>query len=123
MEEVGYISPEQRLAAEAEPVAVVEEGSDAQQQRYPAAHFVEEVKSWLLTESDALGESQAERYNNLLRGGLTITTTIDLDIQAKAEAAVAAVLPGQGTDPRTPDAALSSIEPVDRFHPGHGRRP
>ncbi|MCO5319037.1 MAG: transglycosylase domain-containing protein [Microthrixaceae bacterium] len=112
MRDEGYISPEQAEAATEEPLGVVDrEQQLASTARYPAAHFVEEVKHWLLTESDALGEHQAERYDALLRGGLTITTTIDLDLQAQAEAAIAQVLPGQGTDPRMPDAALTSIEP------------
>jgi penicillin-binding protein 1A len=112
MAEEGYISGEQQLLAAAEPVATVEGGDGAAPSRYPAAHFVEEVKRWLLTESDALGDSQAERYNNLLRGGLTITTTIDLQAQATAEAAVAEILPDQVANPRTPDAALTSIDPA-----------
>ena len=112
MAEEGYISEEQQLLAAAEPVATVEGGDGAAPSRYPAPHFVEEVKRWLLTESDALGDSQAERYNNLLRGGLTITTTIDLQAQATAEAAVAEMLPDQVVNPRTPDAALTSIDPA-----------
>ncbi|MFV0316368.1 MAG: transglycosylase domain-containing protein [Microthrixaceae bacterium] len=116
MDEVGYISPEQRFAASAVPLDVIPRDDPASApQRYPAPHFVEEVKRWLLTESDALGDNQAERYNNLLRGGLTITTTIDLDVQAKAEAAIADILPGQGINPRMPDAALTSIEPATGF--------
>ncbi|MCB9386549.1 MAG: transglycosylase domain-containing protein [Microthrixaceae bacterium] len=112
MQEEGYISPEQRFDASAQTIGVLPADDPATSpDRYPAPHFVEEVKQWLLTESDALGDNQAERYNNLLRGGLTITTTIDLDVQAKAEASIAEILPGQGADPRMPDAALTSIEP------------
>jgi penicillin-binding protein 1A len=117
MESQGYITAEQHYAAALEPVTVVDGAgpTDPTQQRYPAAHFVEEVKKWLLTGSDALGDNQAERYDNLLRGGLTITTTIDLDLQAKAEATVAKVLPGQGSDSDVPDAALASVEPSTGF--------
>lgn len=116
MQEEGYISAEQRDTAAAEPLSVLPgTNRQVQSERYPAAHFIEEVKSWLLSESDALGDNQAERYDNLLRGGLTITTTIDLDLQAEAEAAIAEVLPGQGADPRMPDAALTSIEPRTGF--------
>ncbi len=114
MQDEGYISAEQRFAAASEPLGVIPADSSATGKapdRYPAAHFVEEVKHWLLFDSDALGDNHAERYNNLLRGGLTITTTIDLDLQAKAEAAIAEVLPGQGVNPKMPDAALTSIEP------------
>ena len=114
MEEQGYITPEQQLAASALPLGVTE-APPPEAVHYPAAHFVEEVKRWLLVESDALGENQAERYDNLLRGGLTITTTVDLELQAKAEEAVREVLPGQGSDSRMPDAALTSIEPATGF--------
>ncbi|MCZ7628417.1 MAG: transglycosylase domain-containing protein [Microthrixaceae bacterium] len=116
MQEEGYISAEQRLAAAAEPLVVLPDTNpEAVPVRYPAAHFVEEVKQWLLSESDALGDNQAERYDNLLRGGLTITTTIDLDLQTDAEAAIAKVLPKQGENPKMPDAALTSIEPRTGF--------
>lgn len=116
MNEEGYISAEQRLAAAAEPLVVVPDSNPQESPvHYPAPHFVEEVKHWLLSESNALGESQAERYDNLLRGGLTITTTIDLDVQAKAEAAITGILPNQGVNPRMPDAALTSIEPRTGF--------
>ena len=115
MEEEGYISPEQQFLASAEPLGVVEEPPADTGARYPAAHFVEEVKKWLLSESDAIGDNQAERYDNLLRGGLTITTTIDLDMQAKAEAAIAEVLAGQGENPRIPDSALTAIDPATGY--------
>ena len=112
MEEEGYISPEQQSAAAAEPLGVIDEQAGNTQARYPAAHFVEEVKKWLLRGSDAIGSNQQERYNNLLRGGLTITTTIDLDLQAKAESSITEVLPDQGVNPRMPDAALTAIDPA-----------
>ncbi|MCP4435000.1 MAG: hypothetical protein GY812_05770 [Actinomycetia bacterium] len=115
MEEEGYISPEQEASASAEPLGVVDEVDSPEQVRYPAAHFVEEVKRWLLHESDAIGDNQAERYNNLLRGGLTITTTIDLDMQAKAEAAINEVLPNMGSNPKIPDAALTTIDPATGY--------
>ena len=69
------------------------------------------MKQWLLKGTDILGDSQTERFNNLFGGGLRITTTIDLDQQARAEASIREILPGQGTDPRTPDAGLVSIDP------------
>ncbi len=115
MEEEGYISPEQQFLASSEPLGVIEDPPAETDVRYPAAHFVEEVKKWLLSESDAIGDNQAERYDNLLRGGLTITTTIDLDMQARAEAAIAEVLPGQGVNARIPDAALTAIDPATGY--------
>jgi penicillin-binding protein 1A len=115
MEGQGYITPEQQLATSALPLGVTEAPPAPEAVRYPAAHFVEEVKHWLLVESDALGDNQAQRYDNLLRGGLTITTTVDLDLQAKAEEAMRQVLPGQGSDSKMPDAALTSVEPATGF--------
>jgi penicillin-binding protein 1A len=86
-----------------------------EQAPYPAPHFVDEVKSWLLRETDVLGDTVAERRERLLRGGLRIETTIDLRLQQLAEESIAEVLRGQGTDPRVPDAALVSIEPRTGF--------
>lgn len=115
MHELGYITEAQRDAAKAAPVEIAPPQPRPEQQPYPAAHFVDEVKRHLLKESDALGSSQAERYNNLYRGGLRIVTTIDLDLQAAAERSIAAVLRNQGTDPKTPDAGLVSIEPATGY--------
>lgn len=111
MQELGDITAQQREAAAATPLALAAPQPLPEQAPYPAPHFVDAVKQWLLKDSNALGTSQAERYNNLYRGGLTITTTIDLDLQAMAEQSIAKVLPGQGTDPRTPDAGLVSLDP------------
>ena len=115
MQELGDITPQQQAAARAVPLQLAAPQPLPEQAPYPAAHFVDAVKEWLLKDSDALGSSQAERYNNLYRGGLKITTTIDLDMQAMAEQSVARVLPGQGTDPRTPDAGLVSLDPHTGF--------
>ena len=75
-------------------------------QEYVAAHFVEEVKQWIINDP-RFGDNRTERINLLFGGGLRIHTTIDLELQAQAEAAVAAVLP----DPGGPDAALVTIHP------------
>jgi penicillin-binding protein 1A len=115
MQELGYITRDQRLAASAAPVEVVPPLPTPEQLPYPAAHFVDEAKDWLLKRSDALGTSQAQRYDALVRGGLRITTTIDLDLQAQAEESIAAVLRNQGSDPRTPDAGLVAVDPRTGF--------
>jgi penicillin-binding protein 1A len=75
--------------------------------RYPAAHFVEEVKRFVLG-NDAFGATRDERERSLFTGGLRIQTTLDLDEQAAAEDAVAKVLSRPGSDP---EAALVSTEP------------
>ena len=111
MKDQGYITADQSAAADAAPVQLVPPAPLPETQPYPAPHFVDEVKKWLLKGSNVLGNSQTERFNNLYGGGLKITTTIDLDTQAQAEASVAAILKNQGSDPRMPDAALVSIEP------------
>jgi len=78
--------------------------------RYPAAHFVEEVKQWIL-QDPRFGATAQERRDLLFGGGLRIHTTLDLGLQAKAEAAVAEILP----DPSGPDASLVAIEPATGY--------
>ena len=56
-------------------------------------HFSEEVKAYLLNKSTLLGDTYAERYNKLFRGGLRVYTTIDPAVQAAAESARATQLP------------------------------
>src|SRR5690606_21157861 len=82
-------------------------------ERYAAAHFVEEVKQWIL-QDPRFGATAQERRDLLFGGGLRIHTTLDLRLQAQAEAAVAEVLP----DPNGPDASLVAIEPAT----GHVKR-
>jgi penicillin-binding protein 1A len=75
--------------------------------RYPAPHFVDEVIKFIETDP-AFGDTPEKREELLYSGGLRIHTTVDLDLQAKAEDAVAHVL----TDPdRDPDAALVAVDP------------
>ncbi|HEX4905524.1 MAG TPA: PBP1A family penicillin-binding protein [Acidimicrobiales bacterium] len=74
-------------------------------ERYPAAHFVEQVKRFVL-DDPRFGATPAERRQLLFGGGLRITTTLDLDRQAEAEMAVASVRPPAPG----PDAALVSME-------------
>ncbi len=111
MLELGDITEQQHTAAAATPIDLAPPQPLPEQDPYPAPHFVDAVKEWLLKDSDVLGKTQAERYNNLYRGGLRITTTIDLDVQAMAERSIAKVLPNQGKDPKSPDAGLVSLDP------------
>ncbi len=115
MYEQQLITEVQRDAALAQPIQLVDLQPTPEQVPYPAAHFVDAVKSWLLNQSDALGTTPEARRETLLRGGLRITTTVDLNLQALAEQSIAEVLPGQGADPKTPDAALVSLEPRTGF--------
>jgi len=94
---------------------------DDEEDRYPAGHFVEEVKAWILNgefmteawvaenpvKAAELSTYQA-REDLLFRGGIRIRTTIDLDLQRRAESAIQAILPqGQGI----PDASAVIIDP------------
>lgn len=75
--------------------------------RYPAPHFVEEVKQWFLANPE-FGETRADRIQLLFGGGLRIHTTIDPTLQAQAEAARDQVLPDSQTDP---EVSIVALEP------------
>jgi penicillin-binding protein 1A len=74
----------------------------------PNDYFVEQVKQTLLDDR-RLGETEAERYNAVFKGGLKIITTLDPDVSKAAQKAVDDILPD--TDGRF-TAALASIEPA-----------
>ncbi len=98
------LSPLEAYAAGVQPLQLAS-GIVPAAERYPAAYFVEEVKQWLL-DDPRFGATPQARRDLLFGGGLRIQTTVDLEMQAQAEAAVAAILP----DPNGPDASLVSIE-------------
>lgn len=76
-------------------------------ERYEAAHFVEEVKRWFL-DNDAFGSTEAAREQLLFQGGLRIYTTVDLDLQRAAEKARNETLPAvDGLD-----AAIVTMDPT-----------
>ncbi len=100
-----YITVEQRDAALASPPRL-EEYTNRLETRYPAGHFVEEVRRWFL-DNPAFGASRGVRERLLFEGGLRIETTVDLDLQASAEQAVETHMPaGRGH----PDAAVVLLE-------------
>lgn len=111
MADLGMIDPPARDAARVAPLTLAPPAAPTEQTSYAAPHFVDEVKRWLLQDSDLLGETDTERYINLYRGGLRITTTLDPYRQFLAEAAVNETLPDRGLNAGTPDAALVSMEP------------
>ena len=76
---------------------------------YPAAYFVDYVQRMLTYHPDYefLGKTAEQRQKRLFTGGLRIYTTVDLDMQAAAEAAVDSVL----QFPADPHASLVAIEP------------
>ena len=76
---------------------------------YPAPYFVDYVQR-LLTyhpDFDFLGKTTAQRTKRLFTGGLRIYTTVDLDMQAAAEEAVANTLSYESD----PHASLVAMEP------------
>jgi penicillin-binding protein 1A len=93
--------------ATVEPLALAPE-VPVLEERYAAAHFVEEVKQFILHD-ERFGATASARRDLLFTGGITVRTTIDLGLQAAAEAAVAAVLPDPATDP---EAAVVAIDPA-----------
>ena len=100
-----FITEEQHAAAVASPPHL-EEYSARLETRYPAGHFVEEVRRWFL-DNPAFGPSRGVRERLLFEGGLRIETTVDLDLQQAAEQAVESHIPaGRGH----PDAAVVVLE-------------
>ncbi|MCB1028580.1 MAG: transglycosylase domain-containing protein, partial [Microthrixaceae bacterium] len=112
----GYINPQTAETAEETPLGVIPKGDRPGEAAYPAGHFVSEVREWFL-DNPEFGTTRAERAELLYGGGLRIYTTIDLNTQAQAEAAVNKFLPNPGFqgDPNDfshdPDAALVTVEP------------
>ena len=107
MVRLGWAAPEAATAAAGETL-VTPTPADA---RYPAPHFVERVKRFIL-DDPRFGPTAAARRDLLFRGGLRISTTLDLKAQAQAEQAVARVLTAPERDPA---AAVVSIEPATGF--------
>lgn len=107
MAELGYIEPETADFAKSGGLLVEHK---PEQEQYAGAHFVERVKRFVL-DNPIFGETAAERRQLLFGGGLRIRTTIDLDQQYLAEAAVGQVRPPAPG----PDAALVAMEPTTGY--------
>ncbi len=105
-----YISQEEHDQAVARPIELVKD-VPLLQQRYPAAYFVEDVKQWFLG-NPAFGPTREARTKLLFEGGLDIHTTVDLDLQASAEATVESILPDNGTNPDAAAVVLGTT-PAD----------
>jgi penicillin-binding protein 1A len=84
----GYITQADADAAKTEPLPTVKPPGELR----PADDFVEEVQARLLNDT-RLGETEKERRDTLLQGGLQIYTTQDPIMQAQAEEAVNAITP------------------------------
>ena len=99
-----YITEDEYEQALLQPIDLIPDVPILEEE-YPAAHFVEDVKQWFLS-NPQFGATREERNTLLFEGGLDIYTTIDLDLQADAEAAVERVLPQVASDGSlNPDAA------------------
>jgi penicillin-binding protein 1A len=72
----------------------------------PDSPLVETIKRAFLG-NDAFGATRAERVDKLFRGGLTIQTTLDPNLQRAAENIVRTRFP----DPNGPTGAVASIDP------------
>ncbi len=77
-----------------------------QERAIERTYYTEALRDFLLNRSDILGDTYEERYTRLYRGGLSIHTTLDPFVQARAEDA-RDQLPENGIGI---DAALTSIE-------------
>ena len=118
MASLGYITDAERASATETPIQLSSTPASDPTHRYPAPFFVEEVKRFIRSD-EHFGKTPAERDNLLLNGGLKIYTTLDLAMQAKAEAAITTHFPHQDrkvTDSnKDPDAALVAIDPRTGF--------
>lgn len=112
-----YITEEEYEQALLQPIDLIADVPILEEQ-YPAAHFIEDVKQWFL-DDPRFGATREERTTLLFEGGLDIYTTIDLGLQADAEAAVERVLPQvAGDGSLNPDAAavIMGTTPEDDGH-------
>jgi membrane peptidoglycan carboxypeptidase len=102
----GYITQAEAYAAENEPMPTWL----PQDELRPRSLLVSEVQDRLLADP-RLGKTPKERRNALLKGGLSITTTFDKNLQTLADDAVRTSLPAS---PSGPDwvSSLVSIDPT-----------
>ncbi|XCB29235.1 transglycosylase domain-containing protein [Arcanobacterium hippocoleae] len=111
MHQLGYITKEEYDAAVKVNIADMLHVSPAKngcEMAGNAAYFCETVITDILN-SDSWGKSRADRVKQLYRGGLTITTTLDLKTQNAAYEALISEVPI--ADPSNVDAASVSVEP------------
>lgn len=99
----GHLTEREHDLAVAAPVEVVGRAAPTQ---VLEPHLVDRVVRTLLADL-RLGETETERADRLYRGGLTIHTTLDLELQASARQVLSRHLP----DPDDPEAAVTVIEP------------
>ncbi|MEX1177393.1 MAG: transglycosylase domain-containing protein [Nitriliruptor sp.] len=104
MAEHGYLTDRERDAALEEPIEV------SARQPLPSVrepHLVDLVVRRLMADP-SFGATETERADRLYRGGLTIHTTVDLELQELARRTLADHLPGADD----PEAAVTLVEPA-----------
>ncbi|HEU4480261.1 MAG TPA: transglycosylase domain-containing protein, partial [Actinomycetota bacterium] len=106
MEELGFIDAAEALKARGQKMKLQPKVNS---QRYPAPYFVDYVRRLIKYDPrfKAVGKTPEQREQQMFQGGLRIYTTVDLEDQAAADAAVASVLPYRSD----PHASLVAIEP------------
>lgn len=103
MRDAGWLSAEQYTTAVATPLRLdLDLTSDLE---FP---FIVEYVKQLLLDDERLGATPAERVDAVFRGGLTVETTIDPDLQRAADAAIAEHLADPLVDPL---GAIVSLDP------------
>lgn len=106
----GAITPEEHAVAAAEPIQLdlhpTNSGCTAAE---TAPYFCDYVQNVILQDS-AFGETPEERLKTLQLGGLTITTTLDIEAQRAAQKAVNETQPPDD-NPDNVSTALVSLEP------------
>lgn len=90
--DTGLLTQQQRDEIGDKP-AIPEVINKKSQRDVSRTYFTEEVKDYLLNNSDILGTTYQQRYNTLFRGGVKVFTTLDSDAQSAAERAVRDQLP------------------------------
>ncbi|CAB4715908.1 MAG: hypothetical protein F2934_05180 [Actinobacteria bacterium] len=87
---------------------------------FSPTYFSAAVRDFLLQDSDLLGDTVQERYNNLYRGGLSIYTTLDPRLQRAAEDARLKKLPANAGGFDTAVVSLDSKTGAVRAMVGGG---
>lgn len=110
MAELGYISFDQANKVDSQPLSkILHPSSQANGCTSAIAPFYCDYVMNVIRSSPAFGNTLAQRDALLRQGGLTITTTLDVDAQAAAQKAVNSYIPP--TDPSAKAAAISMVRP------------
>lgn len=88
MEDNGFITTEQRDAAQAKPLGVGE-GSSSRRASADAGYFLEEVRRQLIAQ---FGEEAEDGANSVYSGGLWVRTSLDMEMQNAARNSLRAAI-------------------------------